>query len=85
MPSRPNWNVTISPHDAPRAQNVSAFAPERSQPPGWSPQSLAASCQTMPPQRLLREAIFYTTTAQTPDVQNGTLDMLLSPECWNQA
>jgi len=39
---------------------------------------------TMPPQRLLREAIFYTTTAQTPDVQNGTLDMLLSPECWNQ-
>ena len=40
---------------------------------------------TMPPQRLLREAIFYTTTAQTPDVQNGTLDMLLSPECWNQA
>ena len=35
-----------------------------------------------PPQRLLREAIFYTTTAQTPDVQNGTLDLLLSPDCW---
>jgi alkylation response protein AidB-like acyl-CoA dehydrogenase len=37
---------------------------------------------SMPPQRLLREAIFYTTTAQTPDVQNGTLDLLLSPDCW---
>ncbi len=37
-----------------------------------------------PAQRLLREAIFYTTTAQTPDVQNGTLDLLLSPDCWQQ-
>lgn len=44
----------------------------------------SAHLLTMPPQRLLREAIFYTTTAQTPDVQNGTLDLLLSPECWNQ-
>jgi len=35
-----------------------------------------------PAQRLLREAIFYTTTAQTPDVQNGTLDLLVSPDCW---
>ena len=35
-----------------------------------------------PPQRLLREAIFYTTVAQTPDVQMGTLDLLVSPECW---
>ena len=38
-----------------------------------------------PPQRLLREAIFYTTMAQTPDVQNGTLDLLLSPDCWDQS
>ena len=38
---------------------------------------------TAPPQRLLREAIFYTTMAQTPDVQNGTLDLLLSPDCWD--
>jgi len=45
----------------------------------------SAHLLTMPPQRLLREAIFYTTSAQTPDVQNGTLDLLLSPECWNQA
>ena len=45
----------------------------------------SAHLLSMPPQRLLREAIFYTTTAQTPDVQNGTLDLLLSPECWNQA
>ncbi len=37
---------------------------------------------SMPPQRLLREAIFYTTVAQTPDVQSGTLDLLLSPDCW---
>ncbi len=36
-----------------------------------------------PPQRLLREAIFYTTLAQTPDVQTGTLDLLISPECWH--
>ena len=43
----------------------------------------AAHLLTQPPQRLLREAIFYTTTAQTPDVQNGTLDLLLSPECWD--
>ena len=38
-----------------------------------------------PPQRLLREAIFYTTLAQTPDVQTGTLDLLISPECWSHA
>ena len=44
----------------------------------------SAHLLSMPPQRLLREAIFYTTTAQTPDVQNGTLDLLLSPECWGQ-
>ncbi len=42
----------------------------------------SAHLLSMPPQRLLREAIFYTTTAQTPDVQNGTLDLLLSPDCW---
>lgn len=35
-----------------------------------------------PPQRLLREAIFYTTTAQTADVRSATLDLLLSPDCW---
>jgi len=44
----------------------------------------SAHLLSLPPQRLLREAIFYTTSAQTPDVQNGTLDLLLSPECWNQ-
>ena len=37
-----------------------------------------------PPQRLLREAIFYTTTAQTSDVRAATLDLLISPECWKQ-
>ncbi len=37
-----------------------------------------------PPQRLLREAIFYTTTAQTADVRSATLDLLTSPDCWNQ-
>jgi alkylation response protein AidB-like acyl-CoA dehydrogenase len=36
-----------------------------------------------PPQRLLREAIFYTTTAQTSDVRSATLDLLISPDCWN--
>ena len=35
-----------------------------------------------PPQRLLREAIFYTTTAQTADVRSATLDLLISPDCW---
>jgi len=40
---------------------------------------------TAPPQRLLREAIFYTTTAQTPDVRTGTLDLLISPDCWHTA
>ena len=42
----------------------------------------SAHLLTNPAQRLLREAIFYTTTAQTPDVQNGTLDLLVSPDCW---
>ena len=36
-----------------------------------------------PAQRLLRESIFYTTTAQTADVQSATLDLLLSPDCWS--
>lgn len=36
-----------------------------------------------PAQRLLRESIFYTTTAQTSDVQSATLDLLTSPDCWN--
>ena len=44
----------------------------------------SAHLLSKPPQRLLREAIFYTTTAQTPDVQMGTLDLLISPECWSQ-
>ena len=38
-----------------------------------------------PAQRLLRESIFYTTTAQTSDVQSATLDLLISPDCWNQS
>jgi alkylation response protein AidB-like acyl-CoA dehydrogenase len=38
-----------------------------------------------PPQRLFREALFYTTTAQTTDVRSATLDLLLSPECWHQS
>ena len=38
-----------------------------------------------PAQRLLRESIFYTTTAQTSDVQSATLDLLTSPDCWNAA
>ena len=38
-----------------------------------------------PAQRLLRESIFYTTTAQTTDVQSATLDLLTSPDCWNQS
>jgi alkylation response protein AidB-like acyl-CoA dehydrogenase len=42
----------------------------------------SAHLLSRPPQRLMREAMFYTTTAQTPDVQLGTLDLLLSPECW---
>ena len=37
-----------------------------------------------PPQRLMREAMFYTTTAQTTDVQGATLDLLISPECWSR-
>lgn len=37
-----------------------------------------------PPQRLLREAIFYTTIAQTSDVREATLDLLISPDCWPQ-
>jgi alkylation response protein AidB-like acyl-CoA dehydrogenase len=36
------------------------------------------------PQRLMREAVFYTTLAQTADVQAGTLDLLISPECWRE-
>lgn len=38
-----------------------------------------------PPQRLLREAIFYTTIAQTSDVREATLDLLISPDCWSQS
>jgi alkylation response protein AidB-like acyl-CoA dehydrogenase len=45
----------------------------------------SAHLLSRPPQRLMREAMFYTTTAQTPDVQNGTLDLLISPDCWNQS
>ncbi len=44
----------------------------------------AAHLLSQPPQRLLREAIFYTTTAQTRDVQSATMDLLLSPDCWHQ-
>ncbi len=44
----------------------------------------SAHLLTQPPQRLMREAMFYTTTAQTPDVQAGTLELLASPECWHQ-
>lgn len=44
----------------------------------------SAHLLSQPPQRLLREAIFYTTTAQTSDVRTATLDLLLSPECWQQ-
>jgi len=43
----------------------------------------SAHLLTHPPQRLMREAMFYTTTAQTPDVQSGTLDLLISPDCWS--
>lgn len=42
----------------------------------------SAHLLSSPPQRLFREAMFYTTTAQTADVQSGTLDLLLSPDCW---
>ncbi len=38
-----------------------------------------------PAQRLLRESIFYTTTAQTADVQSATLNLLLSPDCWQSS
>ncbi len=44
----------------------------------------SAHLLSSPPQRLFREAMFYTTTAQTFDVQSATLDLLISPECWNQ-
>jgi len=44
----------------------------------------SAHLLSQPPQRLLREAIFYTTTAQTSDVQSATLDLLISPDCWHQ-
>lgn len=43
----------------------------------------SAHLLTQPPQRLLREAIFYTTTAQTSDVRSATLDLLISPDCWS--
>ena len=43
----------------------------------------AAQLLDNPAQRLMREAMFYTTIAQTNDVRLGTLDMLISPECWN--
>src|SRR3954468_4262275 len=45
----PNLNSTFSPPSSPRAQKVSFFAPVRSTPPGFSPQSLAGDCQTTPP------------------------------------
>ncbi len=44
----------------------------------------SAHLLSRPPQRLMREAMFYTTTAQTADIQTGTLDLLISPECWDQ-
>jgi len=43
----------------------------------------SAHLLSQPPQRLLRESIFYTTTAQTADVQSATLDLLTSPDCWS--
>lgn len=45
----------------------------------------SAHLLSQPPQRLLREAIFYTTTAQTFDVRTATLDLLISPECWKNS
>lgn len=44
----------------------------------------AAQILTNPAQRLMREATFFTTIGQTHDVRLGTLDMLISPECWSQ-
>jgi hypothetical protein len=44
----------------------------------------AAQLLTNPAQRLMREATFFTTIGQTHDVRLGTLDMLISPECWSQ-
>ena len=43
----------------------------------------SAHLLSSPPQRLFREALFYTTTAQTTDVQSATLDLLISPDCWH--
>jgi len=43
----------------------------------------AAQLLTSPAQRLMREATFLTTIAQTEDVRIGTLDMLVSPDCWH--
>ncbi|MGI4790063.1 MAG: acyl-CoA dehydrogenase family protein [Janthinobacterium lividum] len=43
----------------------------------------SAHLLSSPAQRLLRESIFYTTTAQTSDVQSATLDLLISPDCWS--
>ena len=31
---------------------------------------------------MVSQIVNQATTAQTPDVQNGTLDLLLSPDCW---
>jgi alkylation response protein AidB-like acyl-CoA dehydrogenase len=45
----------------------------------------SAHYMDQPPQRLMREAIFYTTAAQTRDIQAGTLDLLVSPDCWKEA
>jgi len=44
----------------------------------------SAHYMDQPPQRLMREAMFYTTAAQTRDVQAGTLDLLVSPDCWKE-
>jgi len=44
----------------------------------------SAHYMDQPPQRLMREAIFYTTAAQTRDIQAGTLDLLVSPDCWKE-
>src|SRR5690349_4902496 len=55
----PNPNVTFSPPLSPRAQNANFFAPVTLYPPGCSPfQSLAGSCQKIPPQ--LSTALYST-------------------------
>ena len=78
------WNCDCAPHPqykthALRARSVANVLALRAAHAAVVATGGRAHLKTSAPQRLLREAQFYSTAVQTPDVQAGTLEQLVSP------